>query len=406
VVDKFDNLQTATLEKPADIFIESFEEKIQTYDSLLGAFALLRFAGEDYMNFSENYFSSLSTYNSIIETAIRDFKNNPTNLFNDPLYKQVQPFLRRKIDENILSEVAKKENQEIVKDKITRVVDLDKLDKVSYVLAVLNTFGVGDESKRRKIDELIISNFKTGVKPSKSELIALCYGLNRGYFVFSSTYKDKKVKFELNSLLDYYTIESLYQYSFNGITKNSNFPYLNDWCPRLVHQNTINKNDYYVLDVIVKGKKKPKILSPEYFSELFHQFFQKGTERYFKDFIEKVANTVYQDTKEELQKEIDSKNQTIQDLKTEIAKLKSFNESKNSFPANVQGNTTDKEIDSKKIKEIVSQYLKYKESNKKSLETEAKNKGICIPKGAKIDDIIILLMTTSDKEVGTIKFDE
>ena len=49
------------------------------------------------------------------------------------------------------------------------------------------------------------------------EGIALYYGYNRGYSVFSNSYgtsEDNKqvVKFLLDSQLDYYTIESVYQY--------------------------------------------------------------------------------------------------------------------------------------------------------------------------------------------------
>jgi len=47
-------------------------------------------------------------------------------------------------------------------------------------------------------------------------------------------------------------------------------------------------------------------------------------------------------------------------------------------------------------KTIVKQVLNYKEKNKTMLEKEAKEKGIIIQKGAKLDDIIILLMTVQN----------
>ena len=45
-------------------------------------------------------------------------------------------------------------------------------------------------------------------------------------------------------------------------------------------------------------------------------------------------------------------------------------------------------------KMLVKQVLHYKEKNKTMLEKEAKERGISIPKGAKLDDVIVLLMTT------------
>lgn len=42
------------------------------------------------------------------------------------------------------------ERQIINKDKITRIIDLNSLDKWTYTVAVLNTYGVGNESKKKK----------------------------------------------------------------------------------------------------------------------------------------------------------------------------------------------------------------------------------------------------------------
>jgi lysyl-tRNA synthetase class I len=85
----------------------------------------------------------------------------------------------------------------------------------------------------------------------------LCYGINRGYAAFSNKYKfqskEKIVKFQLNSLLDYYTIESVYQYAYNEIDKSNSFPYLEEWCSKLNLKATANT--YKVLDQIVVEKR-------------------------------------------------------------------------------------------------------------------------------------------------------
>lgn len=94
--------------------------------------------------------------------------------------------------------------------------------------AFIYQYGVGSESKRKKIDSLIISNFKSDElqeSPSPDSL-ALLYGYNRGYCVFNNAYgldADSKlaVKFKMESKLDHYIIESVYQYIFHNIITNT-----------------------------------------------------------------------------------------------------------------------------------------------------------------------------------------
>jgi DNA-binding transcriptional regulator YbjK len=51
------------------------------------------------------------------------------------------------------------------------------------------------------------------------------------------------------------------------------------------------------------------------------------------------------------------------------------------------------------IKQIIERYLAYKEKGKKSLEDEAKTRGINV-KGKKVDEIIMILMTTQDSKLN------
>jgi hypothetical protein len=421
LISKFDSKDTSKLKKPDNIQITDWSLSIKKYNSLLGGFALLRLSGEDYMNYSENYFSSLAVFNLTIESELLNSGKSFKNLFNDNLYKQIQPLLQKNIDDSDLDEVAKKENQIIKKDYLKNI-DLNALNNATYVIAVLKNFGVGEESKKKKIDGLILSNFKADIKNDKSELIALCYGLNRGYSVFSNKYKsgnnEKKLKFELNSQLDYYTIESLFQYSFNE-PKSEAFPYIDSWCPTLKKYNIIKrKSDYQVLDVLVTGKKKPKVFSQEYLANLLQRFFQKETEGLFKDIFEKIRTIIYNDTIEELNDEITLRDEEIKRLKNEESKVskleieigrlmneKQANTIKNKeLVVNYRQSYTNKTIVEEPIithlnldkKTIVKQVLNYKEKNKIMLEKEAKEKGIIIPKGAKLDDIIILLMTVQN----------
>lgn len=428
IISKFDSADTSRLEITNNTKIKDWSLEIQKYNSFLGGFALMRLAGEEYMNYSENYFSTLSFFNEIFKNELSVAGRNIDNRFFDAFigessFKKLHPIINKNVDENDLYLIAKEENQAIIKDKITRIIDLSNLEKATYIIAVLNTFGVGDEAKKKKIDGLILSNFKSEIKPDKSEVVALCYGLNKGYSIFPNKYKsgnkEKIVKFQLNSQVDFYTVESLYQYVFNK-TKVEGLPYLDNWCPKLIEkQFSKNKSDYKVMDVLVIGKKKPKVFSRDYLANLLMQFFQKGTETYFRDFVEKIRTTVYNDTKEELQDEISFQQDEINKLrkqlerfskleselnalKNENSNLKNINanddnykNSKNANKITVVEEPTTKFITtaSDKLK-IAQEIFEYQAMTVKILEKKAIERGIST-KGLKKEEIILQLISTN-----------
>lgn len=436
IVPKFDSIEINKSEiSVSNEKIKNWTSEIKKYNSFLGGFALMRLAGEEYMNYSENYFSTLSFFNDIIKNELLLSGRYIDNRFFDAFigetsFKKLYHFINKTVDENDVNTIAKDERQIIIKDKITRIIDLNNLEKATYIVAVLNTFGVGDEAKKKKIDGLILSNFKSGIKPDKSEVAALCYGLNRGYSVFSNKYKsgniEKIVKFQLNSQVDYYTIESLYQFVFNN-SKTESFPYIDNWCPKFKNVNVKKKTDYQILDVFVIGKKKPKVFSQEYLEGLLQRFFQKEHEVLFKDLFEKIRTIVYNDTIEEFNIELELKDEEIKRLNKETDKIskleieinKLLNEnrsvkSKETIPisqlatpnrTNVEEPITESS-NFDKI-ELIKQVLLYKEKNKTTLDKEAKEKGIIVPKGSKLDDIIVLLLTkTNNMSDSKIKFPE
>jgi len=425
----FENTKTDKLEKPKDIYIKRYEDKIKLFDKYLGGIALMRLAGEEYMNYSENYFATLSLFNDNIQKDLEFSKVKIDTRYQGAFtatngFEKVLPYLNKEIDEDDLNLIAQKEGQVIKKDKITRIIDLNNLDKWTYTVAVLNTYGVGSESKKKKIDELILSDFKSDIKQGKSEGIALCYGINRGYSVFSNKYNlnniEKIVKFKLDSQLDYYTIESVYNYVFNNIRSNS-FVYLDSWCPKQAWSKVNRKTDYKILDVIIIGKKKAKVLSKEYWTELLPTFLQsnKFNEKTLPQIYQELGEVIYFDAKRELEDDFKEKisneqkekeilknelinvqkiNAEIQKISTPSKSYNLINEERRAFVKEHETAT----YQSQNIKSIVEQVLKYKEKTQNMLKDEAKKRGIKIPKGTKQDDIIILLMTTKETEL----FDE
>lgn len=309
-----------------------FSEKIALYNSLMGGFAIMKLAREPYMNYSENYFSTLAFFSKIIEEDLS--KNRRIHpIYHDAFvgkdsFKQLTPFFRKEITESDLQSVVSLENQKIKKDMITGIIDLNTLERASYIMGVLYTYGLSDEGRKNKIDGLLLNNFQKDIKQDRAEVVALCYGLNRGYTAFSNKYKSSgnevTVKFELDSKLDYYTIEILYQYAINEVAKSEDFPYIDKWCPKFEKNGTVKSGDYYILDkLIISEKTQPG--SDKWWSKILLLFFQKNQNDLFKPFLKLFYERVKEDIESEYSREINhyktelaESNEKIQELNLKL----------------------------------------------------------------------------------------
>ena len=161
VVRKFDTVQPDKVKKPQDVHAAQHNEQLRRFDGFLGGLALMRLAGEDYMNYSENYFATLSLFNLAIQRDLEYSRISIDTRYRGAFtgesgFKKIIPYLNKTIDEIDINTIAQDENQTIQKDKITRMIDLNSLEKNTYIVAVLNTYGVGNnESKKKRIDEQI-----------------------------------------------------------------------------------------------------------------------------------------------------------------------------------------------------------------------------------------------------------
>ncbi len=400
-VQVFDNNPTEVIKIPSDCDGVNQEEKIKIFDRFLGALALMKTSGEPYMNYSPNYINTLSFFNSLIKEQIskidqHNFKDSYKGLFTASNgFETVLPYLSNKIDEQILVKIANENNQVVKKDKITHVIDVNSFnDTWTYTIAILNNYGVGDESRRKRIDGLIQSHFSE-IKKGKAEGVALCYGYNRGYSAFAKDYgKDDKVsyKYKLESRLDYYTIESVYQYIFNN-TVSSYFSYIDEWCPVFSQCQPKKKTDYIILDEIIIGKKKAKAFSEEWWTKLYPMFnkeFGRLTLEIFR-FFQEISSGIKDDIEDE-QKELISQYENklndckkkIDDLMKQLEKKTEENISLHHQLKNPTMNVLETSIKDNKKDHLRS--LKVGE-----LKELAKQKGLKIPNGAKKDEIIKLL---------------
>ena len=126
--------------------------------------------------------------------------------------------------------------------------------------------------------------------------------------------------------------------------KNSEFPYLDSWCPKYSKQKgRLKKHNYIILDKIVFGKKIV-IGSIEWWNTLMQFFFQKNAEEFFKPFIMKIYERIKTDIEEDFQEEIDEKEDEINLLKNENYNL--INQTKQIDNLKKQIESLKKELDS------------------------------------------------------------
>lgn len=314
-VERFSNAGIDVAYVEDKLVSTGYAHQLTMFDRVLGALALMKTAKEPYMNYSENYASTLSFFNARVKEDLvnqgRQVNDKFFGLFtrNDS-FRKILPYLEKNITKDDLDQIAA-ENKQIIERSISKAIKFDKLSGKTYAVAILQSYGVGGEAATKKIDSLIATNFEE-LKEGTAEGIALYYGYNRGYSVFSNSYGTEEtgrqnLKYLLESQLDYYTIESVYQFAFYGNTASSQFPYIDAWCP-MKSQRPKKKNDYKVLDTVFIGKKKPSVFSKDYllgFLEEIKTFDFINTP--VASLVELVRNRVAGDTRDEIEDAADAK---------------------------------------------------------------------------------------------------
>jgi hypothetical protein len=429
---KFADISCRNVMPPLDLVssISKVRKSYDQYNRILGALALMKVAHEDGCNASPHYIDTVSKFNKLIEsqkgTSI-DIKFH--KVFDNPT---TFPFLKETIDSTTLEDEARKNNQTIKKNSITKVVDPSNLEKSTYLCYVLNNYGVADESRRNKIDELILNNFSE-LKPGYGESCALYYGFNRGYAAFNNQYKkDSKteiVKFKLESLLDYYIIESVFEYSFDHTTP-AEITLFNGWIPSTTSK--VKKGEYVILDTVICDKKKVALFSCEWWENYLHSLQAKtsliflGTDfsESIKELIlEPFANIIKDEISEEyednlalkierancdinrLQSEIDKYVQENQELRNELTQIASPKKSADLIVVGSmnQGCNVGSQMNCEEKEDYAKRIIKLCSLNLKDLTKEAKSKGLSVSKG-ELKENIILKILAADNSNYDLKF--
>lgn len=269
---------------------DEISDKIKYFDIILGGLAFMRIGGKSFMNYSFNYFSTLSFFNSLIEEqtnkAARDkdltFSNKFFGLFskNESEWLRWRKYIFKNIELHDVQTLAEKEGE-----KIEMKFGAFKIDTINpkshlYELAILATYG---NNKNKSTEDLVTDLTNGGIYSEKVEEVAILFGLNTGYSRLSNKYKctikESIVKFRLECKLDYYIIESVFQYVFNNNHKNYTFDYIDSWCPENKKFETLKGYEVYrILDtsIIAKKKQTPLEIFLEQYSRDFYSAINKS----------------------------------------------------------------------------------------------------------------------------------
>lgn len=328
---------------------KNWNSEIDFFNRLMGGFAIMSIAGNESQNYPLNYFNTLSNINTIVKDEIInqriDIDNNyDWALFDNKRFTSLHNAIYSQIDNTVVESFAKKDRINLSKQNGKYLIDKIDQSKTTYLVAILASYGQG---ARMNLDTFISELVTNQFPEKKKEGLALIFGINKGYSAFRNQYKTNNfqidVKFKLDSQLDYYTVESIYQFVFNKKKDNSTFDYIDSWCPKLKEVEHANRVEtYQVLDKTILYKKKEE---DGFFQKLFQNssrnkiyekiiseinkwvpsYLQKNDLEginHFKNIIEadfeEYTKTIYSSVENKLRNEFTDK---IEGLKNKTARL-------------------------------------------------------------------------------------
>lgn len=389
--------------------------KYEKYNRVLGALALMRIAHEEGCNFSCHYIDVLTKFNSLIECQKKQVSDIDTKFHG--VFDKHPAFLDQTIDYATLEKEARENKQEIRRHNITKVINPSNLEKSVYLCYVLFDYGVGEESHRHKIDELILNNFSS-LKSGYEESCALYYGYNRGYAAFNNQYKkegkSENVKFQLNSLLDYYTIESIFEYCFNNVVSGE-IKFFDSWITPIAERKP-NKGEYIILDTFVRDKKKAILFSEDWWKNCFAYFIPKDKiifnfmgydassiiiESLLKPFARFIKDEISSEYEETIQNIKDRNTDVVNCLENDLKKCRDemvrqkMLESTHSSPKNDEGITP--RLDNQGMLsfdeiELAKKVISLCSLKQKELKNLAKQKGCTVTRQSKMEDLVLAIL--------------
>lgn len=206
-------------------FSETYAEhnvktKMDRYDRLMGGFAFMK-VGTGNLTYQDldttvNYLSAATYFNKHIANEI-EHKKILLNTKIQTIFSgknEIFKYLAKPITYDEVVESGKREKQLVVKNFNTIQFDAIDPDSLTYKLAILHSYGKG----KAKSDNDLVSGLLSTTSSKLVEELALVYGLYTGYSAVRNSYSMRNhnipIKFKLDTKLEFYVVESLFNYAF------------------------------------------------------------------------------------------------------------------------------------------------------------------------------------------------
>jgi hypothetical protein len=379
-VTKEEGIETKELE---NIDYKSSElnwgQYLKKYDQILGGFSTMKISRENFQNYPTHYFSTLGNINSLFSQTLAQQNITIENRFqfaftDEGKFKNFHNTIYSDIDFNELQRYAESENVRL--ETKNGLIQIDKIsdNTQTYLVSILESYGTG---KRKKNDEFISDLLARKFVEKKKEGLSLIYGLNKGYKSFRNKYKtanfEVDIKFHLDSKLDYYIIESIYQNVFNSVNDSLSFEYLDSLFLEAKKEEieAYNYISYQMIDKKIIWK--PKVLSPV---EKLLNKFAEIVSKWFPSFLQVKKNEIEQFFKSEIEQfKTEIELELINNHKEELKKLNTIISEKDDSinRLNIENDKIriefqKSEIENQKLKNLISE----KDNSINELDNEIK----------------------------------
>jgi len=341
---------------------KNWTDFLKRYDQILGGFSTMKISKEHFQNYPTHYFSTLGNINNLFNNILKqqdvDIENSFQFAFtNEGKFKEFHNTIYSEIDHDEVQRYAERDN---VKLEIKNgIVQIDRIpeNKQTYLVAILDSYGKG---KRKQVDSFISDLISGKFVDNKKEGLSLIFGLNKGYKTFRNKYKTQNfevdIKFRLDSKLDYYIIESIYQSVFNLSNNLSLFKYIDNWYAGN-KQGEIKPPNYVTYQMIDKTIIwKQKVLTPiekllAKVAQKIHSWFpsfivvkKNEIENLFKEDLELFKTEIETDLGKKFKIELEQSLIKIEELKNAISKNeKLISQLENQLAGNSQSKSKNEE---------------------------------------------------------------
>ncbi|NBA77746.1 hypothetical protein GOQ04_19470 [Emticicia sp. ODNR4P] len=344
-VSKDESVATQELDnvvfQPSEV---NWSEYLKKYDQLLGGFSTMIIGKEKFQNYPTHYFSTLGNINNLFKSILEQQNIKAENSFqfaftDEGRFKNFHNTIYSEVDYNEVQRYAENEKEKVILEVKNGLIQIDKIPENTntYLVAILERYGKG---KRMQVDSFIsdlisdkfFRNITSSERSKKKEGLSLIFGLNKGYKAFRNKYKtanfEVDVKFHLDTKLDYYIIESIYQSVFNSLNSVLLFKYIDNLFSesKKEESQTAKYITYQMIDktIILKERSDTSIERVlERISDVISKWFPFGVkkneiESLFRADIESFKNSIEADLTNRYKAELDKNKTQIEQLNNNI----------------------------------------------------------------------------------------